>query len=102
MGQTSDEVYAEKTDLMPGQVDTEFMLREIIPHADGDAFTVRVGKQDVLDDTVSWEEGQTFTPGTSRKLDFRTSGPVFAIKFSGNGDWRISAYTVDFAKKGTR
>lgn len=101
-GQTTDPVFATRTDLMVSEVDGWYQVREIIPLAAGDAVTVRIGRQSVFGDTVIWENEKTFTPGTTRKLDVRVSSPIFAMQFSGAGDWQVSGYTVDLVQKGNR
>lgn len=102
VGQTSNTVTATRTNILPDEIDSWYMFKEVIPHASGESFSVQIGTQTVLDGSVTWESSQTFTPGTSRKLDFRCSGPIFAIRFSGNNNWRISEYTIDVVPRGTR
>lgn len=102
VGSTSDPVYARRTDILMGNPDDWKMAREIIPHASGDAFAVRIGTQAQIGDSVMWSSQKTFAPGTSRKLNFRETGPVHALLIEGSGNWKISAYTLDFEKAGNR
>lgn len=73
------------------------LLRRIWPKATGDAISVKVGSQDVLGGTVTWETAQTFTPGTDEYLDFTTNGKLLAVHFTSaaDGHWELHGYDVD-------
>jgi hypothetical protein len=73
------------------------LLRRLWPKVTGDAISVRVGSQDVLGGAVTWEDAQTFTPGTDEYLDFTTNGKLLAVHFTSaaDGNWELHGYDVD-------
>lgn len=102
VGITSDMVEAIRTNIVMESPDKWHMITKILPEATGDAFSLRIGLQDTIDDVVSWKDAQTFTPGTDHKLDERATGKVFAIEIMGNADYTITGYSIDATPEGTR
>lgn len=101
-GETTDSVVAEKRGLLLGDHDSWTMVRGLFPESSGDAFSVRIGTQEVIQGAVTWQDAQTFTPGSDYKQDWRISGRVFSVRFSGTGTYKISGYAVDFTPVGRR
>jgi len=95
---------AQRTHLDVGRPSDWHTILRIYPKASGGAFTVKVGTHEEISDTISWSAGQTFTPGTDYKLDFRATGRLHGIEFSSAADvnWEISGYEFQFAPSGRR
>jgi len=96
--------YARRTALDIGDKADWHMALKLYPHAEGDAFRVRIGSQDYVTDSVAWSDYQAFDPNTDYKLDFRVSGRLHAIEFSSAADvsWKVSGYELDYEQVGRR
>lgn len=75
-------------------------ILRVIPYIEGTSggvVKVQVGYQDNLDDAVTWETAQNYTIGTTRWLDFRTTGRYMAVKFLSDSDiqWTLTGYDID-------
>lgn len=75
-------------------------LRAVYPRIEGvngRAVNVRVGRQDFVDGPVTWLEPQSYVIGSTRRIDVRVSGRMFAVRFeaTGNFDWRLHGYDLD-------
>ena len=68
----------------------------------GTAISVLVGVQDFLTDPITWSSPQTFTVGTSIRVDFDLSGRYWGVKFQTNANvsWGIKGYDVDVRMQG--
>jgi hypothetical protein len=99
------ECIARRTDL---DVDTDrsgtTQVLNIYIDAEGDAFNVRIGKQSVNGGAVAWSDYKEFTPGTTRKLDFRINGNLHAIEFQSDANvaWAINSYQLVYSPSGRR
>jgi len=73
------------------------LCKRIWPKASGDAFSVQVGKQELIGGPVTWEPAQTFTPGVDEYLDFCSNGRLIGVRFSSTGDvsWNLEGYDLD-------
>ena len=101
-GRTSDDVVALKTGIHPGAPDDLSMLRRVMPHAKGDAFTVSVGTQHDIDGPYGFKTVKSFSPGSDHKIDTRCTSRNFVLQISGSGDWSMSGVTFDAVQAGRR
>lgn len=103
-GVTSDLMEAVRTNLVVEDSESWYMTRKMIPVGTGDAFQIAIGGQVFVDGPVFWESPQSFDPGVTRKLDWRTSYPVKSLRITDTmgGAWTFNKYTVDHVKVGER
>ena len=72
------------------------MWDTIWPKITGAPVLVRIGKQDLVDGPVTWNQALTYTPAVDIKVDTGPiSGRALAIEFSSTGSFRISGYRTD-------
>jgi hypothetical protein len=74
-------------------------ITRIYPHIEGtQPITIQIGSQDRAGGPVRWKPAKTFTPGTDRKIDVRTTGELHAWRISsvGFGNWSMSGMTLEF------
>lgn len=103
-GVTSDTIEAVRTDIVVEDPTSWYMTRTMYPVGTGSAFNIAIGGQKFVDGPVFWETEQSFTPGETRKLDWRTTYPVKAIQvtYSGSGTFTFDSYVIDHVKTGER
>lgn len=75
-------------------------LRAIYPRIDGangHKVQVTIGRQDFVNGPITWLNPMQYTIGSTRRLDLRTSGRLFGIRFESAGDaeWRLHGYDLD-------
>jgi hypothetical protein len=68
----------------------------------GTTVTVTPGSAMAPDADVTWGTAQTYTVGTSRKVDFLVQGPFIALKVSSVGGdiWRMRSMDLDVQPTG--
>jgi hypothetical protein len=101
---TTDPVTVTRTDLVFETPTDWYMARRLMLRASGDDLKVEHGTQEYIEGPVSWGTQQVWSPGDTRKLDIRQSGPVHAIRIScdcGNY-WQLYSYQADVVKVGNR
>lgn len=101
---TTDAVQVVRTNIIVEDPTSWYMTRAMYPVGTGESFQIAIGGQTYIDGPVYWEPAQTFTPGTTRKLDWRTTYPIKAIQVncdSGNA-WTFDSYMIDHVKSGER
>ncbi len=96
--------YVQRTGLdfdNPGQVK---LLRKVWPRmtATSGSVEIRVGTQKHPEDTVTWSDYRTFTPGTDDAVTFDAKGRYHAIEFrsSANMNWTLSGFEVEIRDGG--
>jgi hypothetical protein len=95
----------ERSGIALGDAQRVKFVRSVWPRIDGtpgDAVEVTVGTQMSIDEAVSWGSAQTYTIGTSRKVDVNRSGRFMAIRLrsSGGSAWKIRSFDVDIQPQG--
>ena len=75
-------------------------LRALYPRIEGtiDAkVSVQVGTQDFISGPITWQPKMDYKIGSTRRLDMRVKGRMFAVKFEsqGNFNWRLHGYDLD-------
>lgn len=84
-----------------GNAQVDFERRKLVtrlrPKARGGAFQVRVGSQEDIDGTVTWQSPVTFTPGTDQYVDVSVSGRLIAVRFESLADvaWQLDGYDIE-------
>ena len=70
--------------------------------AGGQVVSVLIGTSMSPNETVSWQEPQNYTLGSSRKIDVNRSGRYLSIAFrsSSGAQWRLRRVDVDFQPQG--
>lgn len=103
-GITSDAREGVRTNIIIEDPTSWYMTRTMYPVGTGEPFTIAVGGQEFVDGPVYWESEQTFTPGATRKLDWRTSYPIKALKINHTavGMSTFDGYVIDHVKQGQR
>ena len=104
--------YVERTGIgVPLKVDTppDFttmkFFSELWPRiegTDGGVVNISVGVQDSIDGAVTWKAPQSYTIGTTQKIDADISGRLLAVRFESTTDieWRLHGYEVVVTKDG--
>ena len=79
-------------------------IRSVWPRIEattGQVFNVQVGTSMSVDEPITWQGVQTYTHGTSRKVDVNRSGRFMALRISTTGDvWRMRSFDVDAQPQG--
>lgn len=64
-------------------------------------FSIQVGTAMAVGSPITWQTAQTFTYGTSRKVDVNRAGRYLALRVSTTGDpWRMRSLDVDVQPQG--
>jgi hypothetical protein len=76
------------------------MVRSIWPRITGTAgrtINVYVGSQEIVGGPVTYAAAKGFVIGTTKHLDFRVFGRLFAVKFESTDDctWQLHGYELD-------
>jgi hypothetical protein len=96
---------AERTGIhldTPSNVKT---LRAILPRIDGVAgasLQIQVGSSMTPDSDPIWQAPQTYTIGSSYKVDTFATGRYFAVRFISTGfpGWRMKSFDIDYVDAG--
>lgn len=101
---TNAGVVLERTGIDFGGPEDVHMITSIYPRIEGDALSIQIGQHDTVDSAVTWETAQTFTPGVTRKLDFRSTGHYAAVRFLSDADveWKLNGYDLHYEFAGMR
>ena len=72
------------------------------PRMTGGPVEIRLGSQEQINGTVTWQDAQSFTPGVDNYLDFTANGRLLAIRFEGSTDdtWEMEGYVIDTVELG--
>jgi len=73
------------------------LLKRIWIKAEGSPFQVRLGKQEVVGGTITYETAVTFDPATDLYVDGAVNGPLLAVRFQSSGDvaWQVHSYDLE-------
>lgn len=77
-------------------------VRLVVDAPSGTMLRVYVGSQDDMEGQIDWGAPQDFTVGTSKWVDFLTSGTFLGIKFESTAQapWRIREFQMDIEDAG--
>ncbi|RMH39927.1 MAG: hypothetical protein D6694_10665 [Gammaproteobacteria bacterium] len=79
-----------------GELDTVKLIKRIYPRiSTSSSVTIEIGTQMKLTDTVSWVP-KTFNPATDAYVDFSAVGRIISIRISGQADWKLYGFEVEF------
>lgn len=84
-----------------GQPKAEFdgrkLFKRIWPKVTGGPVNVRIGSQEELGGTITWQGPKAFNPSTQRYLDFTVGGRLHAVRFESNGSvaWEVHGYDIE-------
>lgn len=93
-------------DRVSGEFKADYSVRKICTRiwikATGAAFSVYIGASESSEEDPIYETPQTFTPGTTRYLDFSANGKFIAVKFesTSGGAWEIEGYDLEIETVG--
>lgn len=95
----------ERTGMTMGDPYSVKTMRSIYPRIDGivgATIDVQVGSSMYPDEATTWQTAQTFTIGSSIKVDSFATGRFFAVRFSNvdYGAWRMKSFDVDYVNSG--
>ena len=94
----------ERTYMNLGDAQRVKLFRAVWPRFDannGDTFDIQVGTSMAMDEAVGWQAAQTYTVGTSRKVDVNKAGRFLSFRIrSTGGPWRIRSIDVDAVPQG--
>lgn len=88
-------------DRVSGEFKADYNSRKICKRiwikATGAAFQVQIGASESTEVAPVYEAAQTFTPGTTRYLDFFANGKFIAVKFysDSGAEWTIEGYDLE-------
>lgn len=96
---TAPTAYLERRGLTFGMPEYRKIVTEVRPRIfgnRGNTVLVKVGVQEDVDSDPVYGPAQTYTIGTTKKLDFLVDAPVHSIRFeSGTAyQWRLDSYDV--------
>jgi hypothetical protein len=95
----------ERTGMYLDDPTTVKTVRAIYPKIDGNTgatVSIQVGSSMFPNGAPTWESAQTFTIGTSIKIDTFATGRFISIRFN-NTDysrWRMKSFAIDYVKAG--
>jgi len=94
----------ERTDFPLADHRGNNMIIRAYPSAEGDPFIMQFGSQQQAGGPVNWESEQVFTPGVTRKLDFRSTGELlcYRIKSIDKNRFKISGMQIEYVPSGVR
>lgn len=80
-------------------------VRSILPRIDGTRgaeISIQVGASMYPDTEPTWSTAQTFTVGTSNKIDTFATGRFIAVRFAnvGYSEWRMRSFDIDYVNAG--
>lgn len=87
----------------PALVKTIRSIRPVIDAANGTQVSIQVGGSMYPDSAPVWQSAQTFTVGSSIKVDSFATGRFLAVRFL-NTDyprWRMKSFQIDYVVNGT-
>ena len=92
--------YVERTGLSCGDPTRVKLLKSVRPIFDapaGTEITVRMGAAMDIQSATTWNSPQTYTVGTSLKIDGFARGRFLAIRFESTGsvNWRLKRYDLE-------
>lgn len=95
----------ERTGMTMDSPESVKTVREIRPLIDGPSNTqisIQVGASMYPDAAPTWGTAQTFTLGSSIKIDSMVSGRFLAVRFTNSdyGAWRMKSFQVDYVNAG--
>jgi hypothetical protein len=98
--------YAERTGMYMDDAQTVKMVRGVWPRIDaipGTTLTIEVGASMTPDVAPTYSAAQTFTVGTSAKIDTFATGRYLALKLSSTAaaKWRLRGLDFDVVTRGT-
>lgn len=80
------------------------LLSRVWPRIDAQAgvtVSVEVGSSMDAETEPDWQTAQTFTVGTSEKVDCFTSGRYLALRFTSTGQWRMRSCDLEVQVRGS-
>lgn len=95
----------ERTGISMGDPYTVKLIKSVYPKIDGNTGSmvlVQVGYAMNADEQPTWTTAQTFTIGTSQKIDAFVSGRFFALRFSSVDQfpWRMKSFGIEYENQG--
>ena len=97
---TNFTAYVERTGLSLGDPTRVKLLKSVRPIIDapvGTQITIRIGAAMDIQSSTAWNSPQTYTVGTSLKVDGFARGRFLAIRFESTGsvNWRLKRYDLE-------
>ena len=94
----------EREYLSLGDAQRVKFIRTVWPRLEasvGQTFSIQVGTSMSVDEAITWQGAQTYTVGSSRKVDVNRAGRFMALRISTVGDvWRLRSLDVDVQPQG--
>lgn len=95
----------ERTGIDLGAPEVRKLVRQAWPRIDGDTgatVSVQLGAADDPQSSPTWQTAQTFTVGTSNKIDSLAAGRYLAFRVTSTSSqpWRIRSLSLDYAPLG--
>lgn len=92
--------YVERTGLSLGDPTRVKLLKSVRPIFDapvGTEITIRIGAAMDIQSSTTWNSPQTYTVGTSLKVDGFARGRFLAVRFESTGsvNWRLKRYDLE-------
>jgi len=87
----------ERTNLVIGDITKTKTVTRAYPKMNSTSpVTVQIGSQQTPDGAVEWETAVTFTPGTDRKVDCRSTGFLHAWRIDSVAGGNVNCSGIDF------
>lgn len=101
----SRQTVLERTDFPLDGLQQVTTITEVYPRIRGTSpVEIQFGSQKYAGGPVNWKSSTTFTPGTDRKLNIRSTGALHAWKVSSEGitNWELSGMDLVYERAGGR
>lgn len=95
----------ERTDFPLDGLQQITTITEVYPKIRGiSPVTIQFGSQKRPGGSITWKPSQTFTPGTDRKLNIRSTGSLHTWRITSSGitDWELSGMDIVYERNGVR
>lgn len=78
------------------------LCKRIWPKASGGPFDIRIGSQETIGGTVTWEAPQSFDPSSQEYLDAESVGRLIAVRMESEADvsWALEGYDLEIEPLG--
>lgn len=97
--------YAQRSGMTLGDPFTVKFVKSVLPKIDGNTgatISIQVGAAMNPNQNITWGDAQTFTIGSSEKIDCSISGRYIAVRFTNDtySQWRMKSFGLEYVVSG--
>lgn len=84
----------------------DFKIRKFVtriwPRISGGPVNIRLGVQETVDSSITWQSPKSFNPAEDRYVDFEVNGEALSIEFSTTDsvEWQLNGYKIELQSGG--